>query len=148
MTRADNDDEVRGEAISDGPYQSHIPPHTHCQSEDEEPYHHHGQQIGGGGKTETHQRVDPREESARGIGGSYLEGRHSGEYRVGPACCFSRSLSECFGLLAYGDTLLSVILAQDIALQCVGIKIDDCYGSDSHNGDDDAPQRVGAKISV
>ena len=137
MTGTDDNEEIAREAVTDGGDQRHPPAHPERQPEDEESYHHHRQQIGRRRESEPHDSVDPAEEAPRRIVGRNLERWHTREERAGPERLLAGSLGIGFRLLAYGDTLLGVVLPQHISLGGVGIEIDKSH----HRNDDHRRQR-------
>ena len=124
MARRNNDKEVGRKGISHRTEGRQIPPHVEREQQNIEAQHHDEDQRHGRYQPQVIDVLQPLQRSVARVGGCNLEGRHTREYRAGPARHFARLLGVGLGFVAYGQPLLGIVLEQNLAFDNVGREID------------------------
>ena len=124
VARRNNNKEVGREGISHRTEGRQIPPHVEREQQNIEAQHHDEDQRHGRYQPQVVDMLQPLQRSVARVGGSNLESRHSREHRAGPAGHLARLLGIGLGFVTDSQTLLGIVLEQDLALDDIGREID------------------------
>ena len=120
MPGPDDDDEVRRKSVGYGSGKRQITLDLHGQKQDKEAGHHYEQQVHRRGKPQAVGFLDGLNQPSGRVRRRNLESRHSRKQGIGPARSLAVNLTIGFRLMAYGYSLLGVVLTEFVALHGIG----------------------------